>query len=100
MPSFALVGEPTFSLSCSSRARFDASFLLTLGPGGSPLTDDHAIAPGAFGGVEHANFIVNLGGASARDIESLIEKVREEVKKQQGVDLEPEVRIVGEVVDE
>ena len=49
---------------------------------------------------KHANFIVNLGGASARDIESLIEKVREEVKKQQGVDLEPEVRIVGEVVDE
>ncbi len=49
---------------------------------------------------KHANFIVNLGWASARDIERLIESVRGQVKSRQGVDLEPEVRIVGEVVDE
>lgn len=45
----------------------------------------------------HANFIVNLGGASAADIENLIEVVRHEVKRQHGVALQCEVHIVGEV---
>ncbi len=46
---------------------------------------------------KHANFIVNLGGASAADIESLIERVKGEVKQQHGVELQREVHIVGEV---
>ncbi len=46
---------------------------------------------------KHANFIVNLGGASAADIESLIEQVKGEVKRQHGVALQREVHIVGEV---
>jgi UDP-N-acetylmuramate dehydrogenase len=45
----------------------------------------------------HANFIVNQGGASAADIEQLIARIQAEVEKQQGVRLETEVRIVGEV---
>ncbi|MCW8918576.1 MAG: UDP-N-acetylmuramate dehydrogenase [Gammaproteobacteria bacterium] len=45
---------------------------------------------------KHANFIVNLGGASAADIESLIEVVRREVNQQHGVALQCEVRIIGE----
>ncbi len=45
---------------------------------------------------KHANFIVNLGGATAADIEQLIEQVRQTVARQTGVRLEPEVRIVGE----
>jgi UDP-N-acetylmuramate dehydrogenase len=46
---------------------------------------------------KHANFIVNpKGQASARDIETLIGVVRDTVRRQQGVDLIPEVRIVGE----
>jgi len=45
---------------------------------------------------KHANFIVNLGGASAADIEALIRYVQECVYQQQGVRLEPEVRIIGE----
>lgn len=44
----------------------------------------------------HANFIVNTGGATAADIEHLIEHVRRSVHERQGVRLEPEVRIVGE----
>jgi len=44
----------------------------------------------------HANFIVNTGGASAAQIERLIEEVREAVRAKTGVALEPEVRIVGE----
>jgi UDP-N-acetylmuramate dehydrogenase len=45
---------------------------------------------------KHANFIVNLGGATARDIEGLIEHVRARVEENCGVALEPEVRIVGD----
>ncbi len=47
---------------------------------------------------KHANFIVNPGGrARAADIESLIAHVRRVVRERTGVELEPEVRIVGEV---
>lgn len=45
---------------------------------------------------KHANFIVNLGGARATDIEALIRYVRERVQQVHGVRLETEVRIVGE----
>lgn len=45
---------------------------------------------------KHANFIVNAGGATAADIESLIDEVRATVRQQAGVDLHPEVRIIGE----
>ncbi len=45
---------------------------------------------------KHANFIVNLAGARAADIEGLIAQVRATVEKQTGVQLHPEVRIVGE----
>jgi UDP-N-acetylmuramate dehydrogenase len=45
---------------------------------------------------KHANFIVNTGGATAADIENLIEQVREIVAAKTGIDLHPEVRIIGE----
>jgi UDP-N-acetylmuramate dehydrogenase len=44
----------------------------------------------------HANFIVNTGGASAADIEALIELVAATVQQQSGVSLVREVHIVGE----
>ncbi len=44
----------------------------------------------------HANFIINDGDASASDIESLIYKVQQEVKRQHGIELQPEVHIIGE----
>lgn len=44
----------------------------------------------------HANFIVNTGGATAADIETVIGRVRERVQKETGIVLEQEVRIVGE----
>lgn len=46
---------------------------------------------------KHANFIVNTGTATAADIEQLIEHVARSVEQQQGVTLQREVRIVGEV---
>lgn len=45
---------------------------------------------------KHANFIVNEGGATAADIESLIEQVRAVVQQQYGVALQREVHIIGE----
>jgi len=45
---------------------------------------------------KHANFIISSDGATAADIEQLIEFVREAVDKAHGVRLHPEVRILGE----
>ncbi|MBK7794139.1 MAG: UDP-N-acetylmuramate dehydrogenase [Betaproteobacteria bacterium] len=46
---------------------------------------------------KHANFIVNPGGAgSAADIEALIAEVRATVRERTGVELEPEVHVIGE----
>lgn len=45
---------------------------------------------------KHANFIVNVGGASAADIENLITAVQATVEMKTAVKLRPEVRIVGE----
>jgi UDP-N-acetylmuramate dehydrogenase len=46
---------------------------------------------------KHANFIVNpKGRAKAADIESIIAHVRAVVREQTGVDLEPEVQVLGE----
>jgi UDP-N-acetylmuramate dehydrogenase len=44
----------------------------------------------------HANFIVNLGGAKAEDVRSLMELARAEVKKQFAVELLAEVKLLGE----
>ena len=51
---------------------------------------------GAMVSEKHANFIVNTGEAAAADIEWLIEHVQMVVKEKCGVELEREVRIVGE----
>jgi UDP-N-acetylmuramate dehydrogenase len=46
---------------------------------------------------KHANFIINTGDATATDIEALIDHVRQTVRERHGVELQHEVRIVGEV---
>jgi len=43
----------------------------------------------------HCNFLINLGHASAADIETLGETVRERVKDTAGVDLEWEIKRIG-----
>lgn len=44
----------------------------------------------------HANFIVNTGGATARDVQQLIELCRTRVKEAFGVELELEIELIGE----
>ena len=51
---------------------------------------------GALISPKHANFIVNSGKASAADIEALIELAQSAVKQKFGIELEREVRIIGE----
>jgi UDP-N-acetylmuramate dehydrogenase len=63
------------------------------------LVDDSGCRGLTIGGAQvselHSNFLINLGGASAADIETLGETVRQMVKTHSGVDLEWEIKRVG-----
>ncbi len=48
----------------------------------------------------HANFITNLGAASAADVWWLMAETRRRVREQVGVDLEPEIQMWGFSADE
>lgn len=51
---------------------------------------------GATVSLKHAGFIVNDGGATASDVLALIHLVQEKVKESFGVELQVEVKVVGE----
>jgi UDP-N-acetylmuramate dehydrogenase len=65
------------------------------------LIEDCGLRGHRIGGAEvsqkHCGFIVNTGDAKAKDILDLIEYIRNTVKMKFGVDMQTEVRIVGEV---
>ncbi|MDI3533836.1 MAG: UDP-N-acetylmuramate dehydrogenase [Thermosediminibacterales bacterium] len=44
----------------------------------------------------HAGFIVNVGNATAKDVLELIKQIQQKAKERYNVDLEPEVKILGE----
>jgi len=48
----------------------------------------------------HANFVVNLGGATARDVLALVNLARRLVKERLGVELTAEVRLLGDFTAE
>ena len=50
---------------------------------------------GAAISTKHAGFAVNMGGATARDVEMLLQQVSDKVFENSGIRLEPEVRIWG-----
>ena len=56
---------------------------------------DFRIGQAQFSG-KHANFIINLGGATATDVKGLIEEAKRRVKEKFNVTIEPEVVLVGE----
>ncbi|MFL0269002.1 UDP-N-acetylmuramate dehydrogenase [Candidatus Clostridium radicumherbarum] len=64
------------------------------------LIEESALKGYSIGGAEvsqkHAGFIINKGGATAKDVLSLIEYVQEVIKERYNVELHPEVRIIGE----
>lgn len=87
--------QPTSEYNCGSVFRnppgnFAARLIESCGLKGRQLG-------GAVVSLKHANFIINQhGGASARDIESLIELVHDTVHKQTDIDLIREVHIIGD----
>ncbi|MGG3965596.1 UDP-N-acetylmuramate dehydrogenase [Heyndrickxia faecalis] len=64
------------------------------------LIQDSGLQGKRIGGVEvstkHAGFMVNVGGGTATDYMNLIQFVQKTVKEKFGVDLETEVKIIGE----
>ncbi len=44
---------------------------------------------------KHANFIVNMGRARARDILDLIDRIKSRVYEKEGIELELEIELVG-----
>ncbi|MBT6716937.1 MAG: UDP-N-acetylmuramate dehydrogenase [Nitrospina sp.] len=46
--------------------------------------------------IRHANFIVNKGGASAKDVTQLIKHIQKEVKEKTNIDLQTEIVILGD----
>jgi len=51
---------------------------------------------GAVVSAEHGNFIINDGGATARDVLALMAQVQARVRAERGIALQPEVEIIGE----
>jgi UDP-N-acetylenolpyruvoylglucosamine reductase len=51
---------------------------------------------GATVSLEHGNFIVNDGTATAHDVLGLIELIRQRARNERSIELEPEVEIIGE----
>jgi UDP-N-acetylmuramate dehydrogenase len=51
---------------------------------------------GAEVSTKHAGFIINSGNAKADDVLELIKKIQKAAQEKFGVDLQPEIRVVGE----
>jgi UDP-N-acetylmuramate dehydrogenase len=64
------------------------------------LIDEAGLKGASVGGASvssvHANYIVNNGGATARDVLSLMAQIRDTVYGATGVVLEPEIKVIGE----
>ena len=62
------------------------------------LIDQAGLKGTRVGGAEvsekHAGFVINRGGATCQDVEELIKKVQSVIREKNGVELEPEVKIV------
>lgn len=64
-----------------------------------PLIEKMGLKGFSIGGaqvsVKHAGFIVNTGNATASDVIGLIRYIQQKAREQHGVELEPEIRIIG-----
>ena len=64
------------------------------------LIMDSGLAGYQVGGAQvsekHCGFVINAGDATARDVRTLMDNVRDSVYKKYGVTLEPEVKFLGE----
>jgi UDP-N-acetylmuramate dehydrogenase len=83
--------------SCGSVFKNDPQSYGRFGPPGK-IIESAGLKGAAVGGAvvseRHANFIVNRGGATARDVLELIERIRRQVARRTGFALECEVRFL------
>ena len=74
-----------------------SAFKRPVGGYAAALIDDAGLKGFRVGGAaiseKHAGFAVNLGGATARDVQNLLQQVSDTVFEKSGIRLEPEVRI-------
>ena len=67
----------------------------------SRLIDEAGLKGLAVGGAQvsekHAGFVINRGGATTKDILTLCSLIRQRVKQNSGVELELEVKVIGEM---
>lgn len=86
--------QPTTQPSCGS------VFRNPVGDHAARLIESAGLKGTCIGGAcvseKHANFIINTGTATARDVEMLIVTIMDTVEQQHGIRLHPEVHIVGE----
>jgi UDP-N-acetylmuramate dehydrogenase len=68
------------------------------------LIEDAGLKGASIGGAQiseqHANFIVNLGGATAADVFALVQRAQQTVSEQTGIWLRPEIELFGRWSDE
>ncbi len=71
-----------------------------VGESAGRLVEEAGLKGMKVGGAEvskvHGNYIVNVGGAKASDIMSLMASMRDKVHKLRGIALEPEIKVIGE----
>ena len=86
----------------SQPLRFPSAGSVFKNPKGGPagrIIDELGLKGKRIGGAEisdvHANFIMNVKRARARDVLDLVELISREVKEARGVDLEMEIKVVG-----
>jgi len=101
----AKVGDLTFQRESKQPLEYPSAGSVFKRPPGNfagKLIQDCGLQGKGFGGAEvsvkHAGFIVNKNNATASDYIQTIEMVRTVVKKTFGIDLELEVKIVGEEI--
>ena len=74
-----------------------SAFKRPVGGYAAALVDQAGLKGFAVGGAaistKHAGFAVNIGGATAADVKSLLQQVSDRVYANSGIRLEPEVRI-------
>ena len=65
------------------------------------LIDEAGLKGYKIGGAEvstlHAGFVINSGNATSKDILDLIAYIKQKIKKEYNVELEPEIKIIGEL---
>ena len=72
------------------------------GIGAGRLIDECGLKGHVYGNAgifhKHANIIVNLGGATAREVRTIIDLAQNTVRERLGYELRPEIRFVGDFV--